>query len=124
MAVIVRGSLESDRQSGTFCCSLQSCQRSFREKVRRQMALYLEELEQFRQIRPGNARDIEEFADLLDIAMINIQEAGQRVRGRIVVHQAAEKIATSDVSTLSSLDLRKLQGRVSYCIVKMDTARG
>ena len=44
---------------------------------RRQIALYLEELEQFRQIRPGNARDIEEFADLLDIAMINLQEAGQ-----------------------------------------------
>ena len=44
---------------------------------RRQIALYLEELEQFRQIRPGNAKDIEEFADLLDIAMINLQEAGQ-----------------------------------------------
>ena len=25
----------------------------------------------------GNARDIEEFADLLDIAMINLKEAGQ-----------------------------------------------
>ena len=37
---------------------------------RRQIALHLEELEQFRQIRPGNAKDIEEFADLLDIAMI------------------------------------------------------
>ena len=44
---------------------------------RRQIAIYLEELEQFRQIRPGNAKDIEEFADLLDIAMINLQEAGQ-----------------------------------------------
>ena len=43
---------------------------------RRQIALYLEELEQFRQIRPGNGKDIEEFADLLDIAMINLQEAG------------------------------------------------
>ena len=44
---------------------------------RRQIAIYLEELEQFRQIRPGNAKDIEEFADLLDIAMTNLQEAGQ-----------------------------------------------
>ena len=43
---------------------------------RRQIAIYLEELEQFRQIRTGNAKDIEEFADLLDIAMINLQEAG------------------------------------------------
>ena len=44
---------------------------------RRQIALYLEELEQFRQIRPENARDIEEFADLLDVAMINLRETGQ-----------------------------------------------
>ena len=44
---------------------------------RRQIAIYLEELDQFRQIRQGNARGIEEFADLLDIAMINLKEAGQ-----------------------------------------------
>ena len=44
---------------------------------RRQIALYFEELEQFRQIRPENARDIEEFADLLDVAMINLRETGQ-----------------------------------------------
>ena len=44
---------------------------------RRQIAIYLEEIDQFRQIRQGNARDIEEFADLLDIAMINLKEAGQ-----------------------------------------------
>ena len=44
---------------------------------RRQIALCLEELEQFRQVRPENARDIEEFADLLDVAMINLRETGQ-----------------------------------------------
>ena len=44
---------------------------------RRQIALYLKELEEFPQIRHGHAKDIEEFADLLDIAMINLQEAGQ-----------------------------------------------
>ena len=38
--------------------------------------MYLEEIEQFCTIRPGNAKDIEEFADLLDIAIINLQEAG------------------------------------------------
>ena len=42
---------------------------------RRQIALYLEELEEIRQ---GHAKDIKEFADLLDIAMINLQEAGQQ----------------------------------------------
>ena len=44
---------------------------------RRQIALYLEELKEFPQIRQGHTKDIEEFADLLDKAMINLQEAGQ-----------------------------------------------
>ena len=44
---------------------------------RRQIALYLEELEQFKQVRSGDAKDLEKFADLLDIAIINLQEAGQ-----------------------------------------------
>ena len=44
---------------------------------RRQIALYQEELEKFSQIRQGHGKDKEEFADLLDIAMINLQEAGQ-----------------------------------------------
>ena len=39
---------------------------------RRQIAIYLEELQQFRQIRPGK---LDKFADLLDIAII--KEAGQ-----------------------------------------------
>ena len=43
---------------------------------RRQIALYVEKLQQFRQIKPGNAKDIEEFANLLDIVIINLQEAG------------------------------------------------
>ena len=34
-------------------------------------------MRQFRQIRPGNARGIEKFADLLDIAMVNLKEVGQ-----------------------------------------------
>ena len=42
----------------------------------RQISLNLEELERFPQVRPGNARDLDEFADLLDIATINLQEAG------------------------------------------------
>ena len=44
---------------------------------RRQIALYIEELEQFKQIRSGNARDLDKFADLLDIAIINLKEANQ-----------------------------------------------
>ena len=45
---------------------------------RHQTALYIEELEQFRPIRLGNARDLEQFADLIDISVINLKEAGQQ----------------------------------------------
>ena len=41
---------------------------------RRQIAIYLEELEQFRQIRPGNAKAIEEFVGLLDNSIINARK--------------------------------------------------
>ena len=44
---------------------------------RRQIAIYLDEFERFQHIRLGKARDLEQFADLLDVAMINLQEAGQ-----------------------------------------------
>ena len=43
---------------------------------RRQIAVYLEDLDNFKQVRPGNARDLEQLADLLDIAIINLKEAG------------------------------------------------
>ena len=41
---------------------------------RRQVAIYLEDLDQFQQIRPGNAQDLEQFADLLRITIINLKE--------------------------------------------------
>ena len=43
---------------------------------RRQIAIYIEDLENFRQIRQGDARGLEKFADLLNIAIINLKEAG------------------------------------------------
>ena len=44
---------------------------------RRQIAVYLENLENFNQMKTGNAKDLKKFADLLDIAIINLQEAQQ-----------------------------------------------
>lgn len=41
------------------------------------VAIYLEELEQFRQIRSENAIDLDKFADLIDIALTNLKEAWQ-----------------------------------------------
>ena len=34
-------------------------------------------MDNFKQLRTGNAKDLEKFADLLDVAIINLQEAGQ-----------------------------------------------
>ena len=39
---------------------------------RRQIAIRLEELENFKPPRPDNSKDLEDFADLLDIAVINL----------------------------------------------------
>ena len=44
---------------------------------RRQIAIYLEEIDHFRQIRPDNTKDLEQFADLLDLAVIKLEGAGQ-----------------------------------------------
>ena len=43
---------------------------------RRQKASFMEDLEQFQQIQSGNAEELERFADLLDITIINLKEAG------------------------------------------------
>ena len=39
------------------------------------MALHVEELDNFKPIRNGYAKDVEKFADLLDVAVINLEEA-------------------------------------------------
>ena len=44
---------------------------------RRQMARYLQELDEFKPIREGQCKDVEEFADILDVAIINFKEAGR-----------------------------------------------
>ena len=44
---------------------------------RRQLAIYLEELENIKPIRNGKAKDLENFADVLDITIVNLREAGR-----------------------------------------------
>ena len=44
---------------------------------RHQIALQLEELENYKPLCPGNARDLERLADLLDVAVVNLREAGR-----------------------------------------------
>ena len=43
---------------------------------RRQAAVYVEQLEQFPPIRTANSGELERLADLLDVAVINLQDAG------------------------------------------------
>ena len=43
---------------------------------RRQVAIYLEDLDSFQQIRPGNVQDLEQFSDLLETAIMNLKETG------------------------------------------------
>ena len=44
---------------------------------RRQIAIFLEDLERFEQIQSCNADELERFADLLDLTVINLKEAGE-----------------------------------------------
>ena len=39
------------------------------------MALYLDELDNFKPIRDGHVKALEKFADLLDVAIVNLQQA-------------------------------------------------
>ena len=45
---------------------------------RRRLALYIEELESFRPVRSGHAKELDKFADILDVAVVNLKEAIRR----------------------------------------------
>ena len=44
--------------------------------VRRQLTIRMEQLDKFKQVRDGNAKDLESFAELLDVLIVNLTEAG------------------------------------------------
>ena len=76
---------------------------------RRQVARYLEELENFRAIRSGNSKDLENFADLLDVAVINLQDIGREdeLGNGSLYLKLQKKIDGANDFTVSSLDIRK-----------------
>ena len=45
--------------------------------IRRQVALQLEAVDNFRPLRAGSAIDLDRFADLLDLTVINLRESGR-----------------------------------------------
>ena len=44
---------------------------------RRQITLRLDELDNFRQMREGTAKEVDKLADILDLLVINLKESGQ-----------------------------------------------
>ncbi|CAG2211581.1 unnamed protein product [Mytilus edulis] len=82
---------------------------------RRQITLYIEELENFKPMSEGIAKDMEHFADLLDIAVCEL-ERSRSFRGAkewFFVQQIAAKDDRIYVVEVSSLDFRKRNNRVS-----------
>ena len=72
---------------------------------RRQIALYLEEIDSFKLVCLGNPKDLEKYADLLDIAIMNLKEATfRRIERWIVVYETA-KVTSLSVNPVSSMDL-------------------
>ena len=69
---------------------------------RRQIALHLEELENFKPLCPGNARDLERLADLLDVTVVNLKEAGRH--DELGSGSLYAVIDRSNASPLSSVD--------------------
>ena len=68
---------------------------------RRQIALYLEEVDNFRPICPGNYKEIEKFADLLDITIVNLKEANrsEELKDGLLYLKLQKKLPTSMLSS-------------------------
>ena len=65
-----------EHSAGAYEASKNRLESKFGES-RRRLAIYIEQLEGFRSIQYGNAKDVEEFSDLLDVAIINLRESQQ-----------------------------------------------
>jgi len=48
-----------------------------------QVALYLKEIDNFKPIHPGSPKDIERFANFLDVAIVNMKEANHTEDGML-----------------------------------------
>ena len=68
---------------------------------RHQIALYLEEVDNFRPVCPGNYKEIEKFADLLDITIVNLKEANrsEELNGGLLYLKLQKKLPTSMLSS-------------------------
>ena len=68
--------------------------------------MYLEEIDSFRAVRNGNSKDLEKFADLLDIAIVDLKEANWQEELRDgLLYMKLQKVISFNVDTLSSLGI-------------------
>ena len=84
---------------------------------------YLEASEQFRQIGNGNAQDIEEFADLLEIAVINLKEASldYELHDGSLYGKLQCKLQETVLAQYHRLIFEKSQGRIGSDLMDMGT---
>ena len=86
-----------------------------------QIALHLEELSNIRPIRQGNFRDIEKFAGILDMAVLNLKQNGKEdelgggylyseltKKDERTIAGAVPKVAIKSQETRYSLDTQRL----------------
>jgi len=80
VSVSIWRSFESYSEFGALAIAYEAAKDSLERKFggqRKQIALYLEEIDNFKSVRPGNSRDIERYADLLDVTIVNLKEANR-----------------------------------------------
>ena len=67
---------------------------------RRQIAIRLEELDQFKPIRPGFPKDVEKLADLLEVVVVTMKDAGrQEELGDGTLYMKIQKKLTEEMLT-------------------------
>ena len=85
--------------------------REILEERGKKITIYLEEIDNFRPVRHGNSKDIEKYADLLDVAIVNLKESNrsEELKDGMLYIKFTEKIASSNVGCLSPLGVREPQ---------------
>ena len=73
---------------------------------RQQIAIYLQEIDSFRPVHPGNFKDMEKYVDLSNIAIVNLRETNhfEELQDGLL-YMKLQKAFYFNVNTLSSVDI-------------------
>ena len=82
---------------------------------RRRVATHLEAIQQFAPVRPGNTDDLDRFADLIDVTVVNLKDAGRTAElGNSTFYQwLQKKLPETLLTQYQRWGLRAGQGRLS-----------